>query len=144
MNYYLAARSISAGIDLGFVELGWFKVLILAMIQGVAGVLPISSTAVMRMITSLFGWKNPGLDFAMVMQLANSIAICAYFWQDIRALMGGTIRSIRDRDYRSQGFRLTIGIIIGTIPIGLLGLERESTILSPYCAIYGGLAQLVS
>ncbi len=131
MTYYLAARSISAGIDLGFVELGWFKVLILAIIQGIAGVLPISSTAVMRMTTSLLGWKNPGLNFAMVMQLANSIAICAYFWQDIRALMGGTIRSIRDRDYRSQAFRLTTGIIIGTMPIGLLGLLTGDIINDP-------------
>jgi undecaprenyl-diphosphatase len=131
MTYYLAAHSISAGIDLGFVELGWFKILILAMIQGIAGILPISSTAQMRMVTSLFGWKNPGLDFAAVMQLANSIAICAYFWEDLRGLMGGTIRSIRDRDYQSRQFRLTIGIILGTIPIGILGLLTRETIDDP-------------
>jgi undecaprenyl-diphosphatase len=136
MTYYLATRSISAGIDLGFVELGWFKVLILAIIQGMAGILPISSTAQMRMVTSLFGWKNPGLDFAMVMQLANSIAICAYFWQDIRALMGGMIRSIRDSDDRSQGFRLTTGIILGTIPIGLLGLLTEEIINDPISPLH--------
>lgn len=131
MTYYLAARSISEGIDLGFVELGWFKVLILGMIEGIAGILPISSTAQVRMITSLFGWKNPGLDFAMVMQLANSIAICAYFWQDIRDLMGGTIRSIRDSDYQSRAFKLTTGIILGTIPIGILGLLTGEIINDP-------------
>jgi undecaprenyl-diphosphatase len=131
MTYYLAAYSISAGIDLGFVELGWFKVLILAIVQGIAGVLPISSTAQMRIVTSLFGWKNPGLNFVGVMQLANSIAICAYFWEDIRHLMGGTIRSIRDSDYQSQEFRLTIGIIAGTIPIGILGLLTGEIINDP-------------
>jgi undecaprenyl-diphosphatase len=131
MTYYLAAQSISEGIDLGFVELGWFKVLILAIIQGIAGILPISSTAQMRMVTSLFGWKNPGLDFAAVMQLANSIAICAYFWQDLRDLIGGTIRSIRDSDYQSRAFRLTTGIIVGTIPIGFLGLLTGEIINDP-------------
>ncbi len=131
MTYYLAAHSISEGIDLGFVELGWFKVLVLAIVQGIAGILPISSTAQMRIVTSLLGWKNPGLDFAGVMQLANSIAICAYFWEDIRRLMGGTIRSIRDSDDRSREFRLTIGIIVGTIPIGLLGLLTGEIINDP-------------
>ena len=122
---------MSARIDLGFVELGWFKVLVLATLQGIAGVLPIGSTAQMRMVTSLFGWKNPGLNFAGVMQLANSIAICAYFWEDIRRLMSGTIRSIRDSDYRSIEFRLTIGIIVGTIPIGLLALLTGEIINDP-------------
>jgi undecaprenyl-diphosphatase len=131
MTYYLAARSISEGIDLGFVELGWFKVLILAIIQGIAGILPISSTAQTRMVTSLFGWKNPGLDFAMVMQLANPIAIFAYFWQDIRDSIGGTIRSIRDSDYQSRAFRLTTGIIVGTIPIGILGLLTGEIVNDP-------------
>jgi undecaprenyl-diphosphatase len=131
MTYYLAAHSISEGIDLGFVELGWFKILILAIIQGIAGILPISSTAQMRIVTSLLGWKNPGLDFAGVMQLANSIAICAYFWEDLRSLIGGTIRSIRDSDYQSQAFRLTIGIIAGTIPIGILGLLTGEIINDP-------------
>jgi undecaprenyl-diphosphatase len=131
MTYYLAARSIAEGIDLGFVELGWFKVLILSIIQGVAGILPISSTAQMRMVTSLFGWKNPGLDFAMVMQLATPIAVFAYFWQDIRDLIGGTIRSIRDSDYQSRAFRLTTGIIVGTIPIGILGLLTGEIINDP-------------
>jgi undecaprenyl-diphosphatase len=131
MTYYLAAHSISEGIDLGFVELGWFKVLILAIVQGIAGILPVSSTAQMRIITSLLGWKNPGLNFVGVMQLANSIAICAYFWEDIRSLMGGTIRSIRDSNYQSQEFRLTIGIIAGTIPIGILGLLTGEIINDP-------------
>jgi undecaprenyl-diphosphatase len=131
MTYYLAAHAISQGIDLGFVELGWFKILILAIVQGIAGILPISSTAQMRIVTSLFGWKNPGLNFVGVMQLANSIAICAYFWEDIRRLMGGTIRSIRDSDYQSQEFRLTIGIIAGTIPIGILGLLTGEIINDP-------------
>jgi undecaprenyl-diphosphatase len=132
MTYYLAAHSILEGIDLGFVELGWFKVLILAIIQGIAGILPISSTAQMRMITSLFGWKNPGLDFAMVMQLANPIAVFAYFWQDIRDLIGGTIRSIRDSDYQSRAFRLTTGIIVGTMPICILGLLTGEIINDPF------------
>jgi undecaprenyl-diphosphatase len=62
MIYFLAQTSPEA-IDLGFVELGWFKVLILGIVQGITELLPISSTAHMRIVPSLLGWKDPGSAF---------------------------------------------------------------------------------
>ena len=130
MTYYLAATAPET-IDLGFVQLGWFKVLILGIVQGITELLPISSTAHMRIIPSLLGWPDPGLAFSAVLQMASLAAVMSYFWKDINSLVGGTIRSVRDGNYQSNDFRMTMGIVIGTIPLIIVGLLFQKTLKAP-------------
>jgi undecaprenyl-diphosphatase len=77
------------------------------------------------------GWKDPGTAFSAVMQLASLGAVVSYFWKDIKGLVGGTIRSVRDGNYQSTDFRLTVGIVIGTIPVGIVGLLFKKIINAP-------------
>ena len=130
MTYYLATPAPET-IDLGFVQLGWFKVLILGIVQGITELLPISSTAHMRIVPSLLGWPDPGLAFSAVLQMASLAAVMSYFWKDINSLIGGTIRSVRDGNYQSNDFRMTMGIIIGTIPLIIVGLLFQKTLKAP-------------
>jgi undecaprenyl-diphosphatase len=60
---FLTAITSSETIDLGFVELGWLKVIFLGIVQGITELLPISSTAHLRIVPSLLGWKDPGKPF---------------------------------------------------------------------------------
>jgi undecaprenyl-diphosphatase len=85
----------------------------------------------MRIVPSLLGWKDPGSAFSAVMQMANLAAVVSYFWKDIKGLVGGTIRSIRDSDYQSTDLRMTAGIIIGTIPLAIVGLLLKKIINAP-------------
>ena len=85
MPYFLAVNSPET-IDLGFVKLGWFKVLILGIVQGITELLPISSTAHMRIVPSLLGWQDPGTAFSAAMQMASLGAVLSYFWKDIKNL----------------------------------------------------------
>ena len=48
------------GVDTGFVALGYGKVAVLGVVQGITELLPISSTAHMRIVPALFGWVDPG------------------------------------------------------------------------------------
>jgi undecaprenyl-diphosphatase len=66
------------GIDTGFVALGYAKVAVLGVVQGITELMPISSTAHMRIVPALFGWRDPGSAFSAAMQLAalpRSLAI---------------------------------------------------------------------
>ena len=130
MTYYLATPAPET-IDLGFVQLGWFKVLILGIVQGITELLPISSTTHMRIVPSLLGWPDPGLAFSAVLQMASLAAVMSYFWKDINSLIGGTIRSVRDGNYRSNDFRMTMGIVIGTIPLIIVGLLFQKMLKAP-------------
>jgi undecaprenyl-diphosphatase len=44
------------GVDTGFVALGYAKVAFLGVVQGITELLPISSTAHMRLVPAVLGW----------------------------------------------------------------------------------------
>jgi undecaprenyl-diphosphatase len=98
------------------------QVAILGVVQGITELLPISSTAHMRIVPALLGWPDPGSAFSAAMQLAALAAVISYFWRDVRDVVDGSVTAIRQRDYHSQSLRLAIAIIIATIPIGIAGL----------------------
>ncbi len=116
------ANVCSAGLDTGFASLDYAQVAILGVIQGISELLPISSTAHMRVIPAVLGWRDPGSAFSAAMQLAALIAVITYFWKDVRQVAVGGTAALRRRDYKDPSFRLGIAIILATIPIGIFGL----------------------
>jgi undecaprenyl pyrophosphate phosphatase UppP len=58
------------GVDTGFAALGYAKVAALGVVQGITELLPISSTAHMRLVPAFLGWQDPGSAFSAAMQLA--------------------------------------------------------------------------
>jgi undecaprenyl-diphosphatase len=116
------AGTCTEGIDTGFVALGYAKVAGLGIIQGITELLPISSTAHMRIVPAVLGWPDPGSAFSAAMQMAALFAVVSYFWADVAELSGGTVMALWRRDMRSPYLRMTIGIIIGSIPIIIAGV----------------------
>jgi undecaprenyl-diphosphatase len=111
----------STGIDTGFAALGYGKVAILGVVQGITELLPISSTAHMRVVPALLGWPDPGSAFSAAMQLAALAAVISNFWQDIRCLAIGSVTAIGRRQFADPHLRLSIWIALATIPIVLAG-----------------------
>jgi undecaprenyl-diphosphatase len=97
-------------------------VILLGIVQGITELLPISSTAHLRVVPSLLGLQDPGSAFSAAMQLASLAAVLVYFWQDIKKLTGETFRAAIGQDYQSSSFRITLGLILGTLPIVVAGL----------------------
>ena len=83
-------------VDLGFVELSWLQIAVLGVIQGVTELLPISSTAHLRVIPGILGWRDPGSAFSAAMQLASFVAVVVYFRKDIGTLGAAGVRAVRD------------------------------------------------
>jgi undecaprenyl-diphosphatase len=110
------------GVDTGFIALGFAKVALLGVVQGITELLPISSTAHMRLVPALFGWQDPGSAFSAAMQLAALAAVVSYFWKDVRDLAANSIQAIVRRQFHDHHFRFSIWIIFATAPIGIAGL----------------------
>lgn len=116
------------GLDTGFVSLGYAKVAFLGMVQGITELLPISSTAHMRVVPAVLGWQDPGSAFSAAMQLAALAAVISYFWSDVREVAVGSLAALTRRDYANRYFRLAIGIVLATVPIVIAGLALSSVL----------------
>jgi undecaprenyl-diphosphatase len=103
-------------------EFSVFQAIILGMVQGLTEFLPISSTAHLKVVPVALGWGDPGVTFTAVIQLGSIAAVLWYFWEDLNQLTKGTIKAIQKSDYESSDFRMVVGIILGTIPIIIVGL----------------------
>jgi undecaprenyl-diphosphatase len=110
------------GVDTGFAALGYTKVAALGLLQGITELLPISSTAHMRLVPAFLGWQDPGSAFSAAMQLAALTAVVTYFWSDVRALIGHSIAAMARQQFDDRYFRFSMWIILATIPIGIAGL----------------------
>lgn len=116
------------GVDTGFVALGYAKIAILGVVQGLTELLPVSSTAHMRLVPALLGWQDPGSAFSAAMQLAALAAIVSYFWSDVRSVTVGSLSAVRHRDWRSPSLLLALAIVLATVPIVIAGLLLSSTL----------------
>jgi undecaprenyl-diphosphatase len=116
------AEACTQGIDTGFVALGYAKVAVLGVVQGITELLPISSTAHMRIVPALLGWQDPGSAFSAAMQLAALAAVVSYFWSDVSQLAVGSLGALLRRDFKDRYFRLALWIVLATVPIGIAGL----------------------
>lgn len=114
------------GVDTGFAALGYAKVAVLGVVQGITELLPISSTAHMRLVPALLGWPDPGSAFSAAMQMAALAAVISYFWSDVRGLAFVSLGALARRDFTDHNLRLAFWIVLATLPIviGGLGLQK--------------------
>ncbi len=99
-----------------------FQAIVLGFVQGITEFLPISSTAHLKVVPVLLGWGDPGVAFTAVIQLGSIAAVLWYLWKDLRRLLKGAWRAVKLKDYDDFDFRLSLGIVLGTIPIVIFGL----------------------
>lgn len=100
----------------------YWQAFVLGIVQGLTEFLPISSTAHLKVLPAIMGWKDAGLSFDAVIQLGSIVAVVGYFWNDLRNITLGSIQAARSQNYKSQEFKLATAIVLGTFPILFVGL----------------------
>ncbi|HWU27218.1 MAG TPA: undecaprenyl-diphosphate phosphatase [Rhizomicrobium sp.] len=118
----MPAQHCTHAVDTTFVSLGYTKVAILGVIQGITELIPVSSSAHMRAVPALLGWPDPGAAFSAAMQLAALAAVVSYFWSDIVGVSRATVGGALSGNWADREFRLGLYIVVATIPIGIAGL----------------------
>ena len=102
--------------------LSLLEALVLGIVQGLTEFLPISSTAHLRVVPALLGWDDPGVSVTAAIQLGSVAAVVAYFRRDLTQVLKGIGRAVRHGQWREPDARLGGAMVIGTLPILLLGL----------------------
>lgn len=109
----------------------WIQVLVLAVLQGVAELFPISSLGHTVLVPGLLDWGNLTQDqsflpIVVTLHLGTAAALLLFYWRDWLALLRGGLVVLRARDLTADADGKTLFlVIIGTIPAGLLGFALE-------------------
>jgi undecaprenyl-diphosphatase len=115
--------------------LTYLQAIVIGILQGITELFPISSLGHSVLIPELLGWdklvtgqsadESFYLAFLVGLHVATAIALLIFFWQEWVKVIGGFFSSIRKRHIETPAERMAWLLILGTIPVGLVGLLFE-------------------
>ena len=116
----------------------FWEAILLGIIEGLTEFLPISSTGHLSITEALLGYEIDSPDvtaFTAIIQLGAILATVLYFRKDIRTILTALVDGVRDSSRRSgPDWRFGVAVVVGSIPIGIVGLvfkdEIETTLRS--------------
>lgn len=109
--------------------MSWLQVVVLSVVQGLTEFLPVSSSGHLAITSRLFFAGDAGASFTAVSQLGTEAAVLVYFARDIARIVQAWFRGLFVKAHRDNvDYRLGWYVIIGSIPIGLLGFAFKDLI----------------
>ena len=89
----------------------------------------------------LLGWdihQNDDffLAFLVATHLATALVLFGFFFEDWKRIVGGLARSLREREIRADDPDARLGwlLVVGTIPVGLIGLLAEKPLRNVFAS----------
>ncbi len=122
------------------VELTYVQAVILGIVEGVTEFLPISSTGHLTITEHLLGLPvdAPAVTaYTAIIQIGAIVATFIYFARKISNLFLAWLAGLRDPDARgNRDYRLAWAVIIGSIPVGIVGLLAKDVISGPLRSLW--------
>lgn len=116
-------------------SVGLLDAVVLGVVEGLTEFLPVSSTGHLTITEGLLGLQvdDPAVTaYTAVIQMGAIVAVLLYFARDIGRLVRDFVTGLTRPAARAEpGFRLAVGVIVGSIPIGIVGLTFENVIKGP-------------
>jgi undecaprenyl-diphosphatase len=124
-----------------------WQAIVLGIVEGLTEFLPVSSTGHLTIAEQLMNIpiKGPGpTAFTAIIQVGAIIAAIIYFWRDIWRVIVGFLRGLFSAQARQeQDWRLAIFVIVGSIPIAIVGLAAQSFIENQLRSLWVVAAALI-
>jgi undecaprenyl-diphosphatase len=131
--------------------ISYFQAAILGIVQGIAEPFPVSSLGHGVILPRAFGWDIQQNDdfflaFLVATHLATALVLLGFFWEDWKRIVAGVVRSLREREIGEGDTDARLGwlLIIGTIPVGLIGLLLEKPLRSVFASPASAAAFLIA
>lgn len=112
-----------------------FQAIILGLSQGISELFPISSLGHSVILPQLFNWNISQnapyfLTFLIATHFATALVLLIFFWKEWIEILKGLGRSLRDREVAKNDVYAKLGwlLVIGTIPVGIIGLLFQDQI----------------
>ncbi|HEY0486709.1 MAG TPA: undecaprenyl-diphosphate phosphatase [Mycobacteriales bacterium] len=118
----------------------WFEAVVLGIVEGLTEFLPVSSTGHVTIVSALFGLDVAAPDmtaFTAIIQIGAILAAVVYFFRDIVAMVAGLFRGLVSAGARKRPeWRLALCVIVGSLPVGVVGLLAKSVIEGPLRSLW--------
>jgi undecaprenyl-diphosphatase len=111
--------------------MGFFEAILLGIIEGITEFLPISSTGHLTIAEKLLGLPIDAADvtaFTAIIQTGAVLATLLYFRKDIWRLLAGWFGGLFDSSKRGSDYKFGWAVILGSIPIGIVGLAFKDQV----------------
>src|SRR2546425_13236014 len=117
-----------------------FQAIVLAVVQGVTELVPVSSLGHAVILPHLFGWDvdqdSPTfLPFLVMLHVGTALALLIYFWRDWWVLLSSLLPGPAG-EARSESRDVLLLIVLGTIPAGSLGLVFRQGLGPPFADVH--------
>lgn len=110
----------------------FWQALILAILQGVSELFPVSSLGHTILLPAVLHWQNVSrsspsfLAFVVVLHLGTALALILFYRSQWYAIVRALFRSlVRGRLSQDRNERIGWRLVVGTIPVGILGVIFE-------------------
>jgi undecaprenyl-diphosphatase len=115
--------------------LSYLQAIVIGILQGITELFPISSLGHSVLVPELLGWdslvhgqsadESFYLAFLVGLHVATAIALLVFYRHDWGRVIAGFFTSIRKRRIDTSAERMAWLLILGTIPVGVVGLVFE-------------------
>ena len=102
--------------------MSWLQVVVLSVLQGLTEFLPVSSSGHLAITSRVFFDDDAGASFTAVSQLGTEAAVLVFFARDIVRIVKAWFAGLFTAGRRDADYWLGWWVIIGTIPISVIGL----------------------
>ncbi|HVS39423.1 MAG TPA: undecaprenyl-diphosphatase UppP [Gemmataceae bacterium] len=100
-----------------------FEATIYGVVQGLTEFIPVSSNAHLEVTSVAMTGRDIGAAFTAVIQWGTWVACVIYFWKDVVRLTRAFLHGIwLNRPFATQDAKLAWMLLIGTVPIGIVGI----------------------
>ena len=116
-----------------------WKAVVLGVVEGVTEFLPVSSTGHLTVAEKLLDLKvddDSVTGFTAVIQVGAILAAIIYFFRDIVRIVAGFARGLVNKERRDFDYRFGWYVILGSVPIGILGFAAKSVIKGPLRSLW--------
>jgi undecaprenyl-diphosphatase len=116
----------------------YLQAIVIGLFQGVTELFPISSLGHSVLIPEWLGWDNIVtaqsasesfyLAFLVALHVATAIALLVFFRAEWKRIIVGFFQTLRNRRIDTPDQRMAWLLIVGTIPVGVVGLVFEHSL----------------
>ncbi len=125
------------------------QTIVVAILQGLAEVIPLSSDGHAVLLESGLGWTSVSPTFEFAVQTGVLLGIAAYFWRDLLEMITGIARAMKGK--RDTGAILAGQIVVAAIPPLIVGalvthyvdLNLHSLLVIGWATVVGAFFLLV-